>query len=173
MEKSSKPVSQKKSNRLIVIIVAVIVILAGWWMINLLLQNNLNPAANPSPTPVATTSPAPANSTAYKGVGPCADCSGIEMTLVLYRTNPFDGMGTYQMTSVYQGKDVEPFVETGSWTTLRGDATNPDAVVIELYQEGTNDNNQYYLQTSPTTLQALDKQQRVIPPPGGYTLNAE
>jgi copper homeostasis protein (lipoprotein) len=74
----------------------------------------------------------------YKGTLACADCSGINTTLTLYSDE------TYTLSSVYQGKnDNKPFVEHGKWTTLRGDATDPDATVYQLYQQGTKDEQNY------------------------------
>jgi uncharacterized lipoprotein NlpE involved in copper resistance len=47
----------------------------------------------------------------YTGVLPCADCPGIETTLVL------KGNETYRLETRYQGKDDEAsYVEEGSWT---------------------------------------------------------
>ncbi len=49
----------------------------------------------------------------YTGTIPCADCPGIETTLTLNYDN------TFRLTSVYQERDVAPFVEEGhfEWNT--------------------------------------------------------
>ncbi|MEL4427801.1 copper resistance protein NlpE [Shewanella indica] len=46
----------------------------------------------------------------YKGLLPCADCSGIETTLTLKEDN------SYRLQQVYQGKDESIFSETGKFT---------------------------------------------------------
>ncbi len=45
----------------------------------------------------------------YFGIIPCADCPGIEATLTLNNDN------TYQLNLVYQERNVEPFVEQGTF----------------------------------------------------------
>ncbi|BCV60629.1 copper resistance protein NlpE [Shewanella algae] len=86
-------------------------------------QETQSPAAN-SQTATAT---APAEQTAqvpmgdtsqnaldwegsYKGLLPCADCSGIETTLTL------KGDNSYRLQQVYQGKDESIFSESGKFT---------------------------------------------------------
>jgi len=45
----------------------------------------------------------------YFGITPCADCPGIETTLTLNRNF------TYKLSLVYQDRDVNPFIETGTF----------------------------------------------------------
>lgn len=45
----------------------------------------------------------------YEGMLPCADCEGIQITLVLNPDN------TYEEISVYKGNDKTEFVENGIW----------------------------------------------------------
>ena len=68
----------------------------------------------------------------YTGVLPCADCEGIETTLILQKDE------TYKLETRYQGKDQnEPSVTEGKWTLgddriqLRGIEDAPDSYLIE------------------------------------------
>lgn len=68
----------------------------------------------------ATQAPAPevnmlAQKNTFKGTLPCADCSGIENTLVLYRNNK--GLPTrYELTEKYLGgKQALTVIERGDW----------------------------------------------------------
>src|SRR5690606_12535254 len=67
----------------------------------------------------------------YKGVLPCADCSGLQTELTLIHA-PNAGMGTWILKETYTGKDR--VVETkGEWTHLRGIPGNKNATAIDLY----------------------------------------
>ena len=48
--------------------------------------------------------------TQWEGYLPCADCSGIEYQLTLRDNKSYEG------TMIYEGKNVNPFVEDGSWS---------------------------------------------------------
>lgn len=45
----------------------------------------------------------------YSGTIPCADCAGIETTLILFPDN------TYELSSIYLDKNKEYFIEQGSF----------------------------------------------------------
>ncbi len=69
----------------------------------------------------------------YQGVLPCADCAGIEYTLVLNDDQ------TYQLTQVYQGTDqTTPFVSQGKFhwqsngniITLEGETDEPNQYFV-------------------------------------------
>lgn len=62
----------------------------------------------------------------YMGKLPCADCEGIDAVLVIYTDQ------TYKMTNTYIGRDVPPYIEEGTVTTLKGDAADPNATVYQL-----------------------------------------
>lgn len=58
----------------------------------------------------------------YSGVLPCADCPGIETTLVLNSNE------TYRLETKYQGKNTEmPFVIEGNWA-LKDDRVKLDGI---------------------------------------------
>ena len=48
--------------------------------------------------------------TQWEGYLPCADCSGIQYQLTLRNNQSYEG------TMTYEGKNVNPFVEEGSWS---------------------------------------------------------
>lgn len=70
----------------------------------------------------------------FVGLLPAASCPGIEYTLLLYNQQN-SGDGVYKLTQRYleaeNGKDYTA-TSYGRQYTLRGDAVNPDAVVLEL-----------------------------------------
>lgn len=70
----------------------------------------------------------------FAGTLPAASCPGIEYTLLLYNQQN-SGDGVYKLTQRYleaeNGKDYTA-TSYGRQYTLRGDAVNPDAVVMEL-----------------------------------------
>lgn len=77
----------------------------------------------------------------YEGLLPAADCPGIIFKLDL--ANPeFSGNGEYKLSMTYieaeDGKDLT-FHSKGKMFTLRGDATDINATVYQLIEEGVND----------------------------------
>lgn len=84
----------------------------------------------------------------YLGRTPCADCEGIDVKLALKEN------GKYKMTNTYLGKDAEPIVDKGTWTTKKGDSANPDAEVYILTPESGQVMN-FVLEG--TTLKQLDE----------------
>lgn len=91
----------------------------------------------------------------YKGVLPCADCSGRNTTLVLKTSSSSPSQGTYEMTTIYEGQDVEPLIEKGEWITQRGDAVDPNATVIVLNPKSATDAQRFVVDKS-NNLQQLD-----------------
>lgn len=70
----------------------------------------------------------------FEGTLPAASCPGIEYTLWLYNQK-HSGDGVYKLIQTYiqaeDGKDVT-FISFGKQYTLKGDATDSDAVVYQL-----------------------------------------
>ena len=90
------------------------------------------PAAKPPPpAPAARAAPAEPMSWSFAGDLPCADCPGLRTELTLTRKAAGWAEGTYKLVETYIDRGA-PFTTTGDWTTLRGDATDPDATVYEL-----------------------------------------
>ncbi len=126
-------------------------------------------ASNITPTPTQVVTAAPTNSNTqqvvYKGVSPCADCSGINTTLTLNYDGSNNTSGTYTMVMVYQGKSVQPVTETGTWSGGSND-------IITLTPSGANSQPQYFKQTNAYTLEGLDGDQQPLPASVSYTLSA-
>lgn len=124
---------------------------------------NTNRGTNQTEQVTAETTPAtPQVLGVYEGRLPCADCEGIDTVLTLYVDN------TYEMSSTYIGKEVQPFIEKGQWATVKGDATNPEATVYQLDSTGATVQN--YLLVDDNTLQQLDSEKQPINSPFDLTL---
>lgn len=102
----------------------------------------------------------------FAGMLPCADCSGIHLELTL-RSNP----ATYSLKQTYEGAPHgnTTYVETGTWSTLRGSAQDPRAIIYELHPQGSN-SRQFYLRVNKNTLRLLDGHKQEIPPQLPHTL---
>lgn len=94
----------------------------------------------PPPPAMVDRAVAPVTTTAvYEGLTPCADCPGIIQRLTLTSSEEGSAEGTFELSLTYLERNVEPFIETGVWTTERGTPTDPDAVVVALYREGADE----------------------------------
>ena len=110
----------------------------------------------------------------FFGVLPCADCSGINTTLLLYAKSMTELVATrYQLQMVYRGtrSGDKTRQETGEWTVLRGTRTDPDAVVYQLNPEMPAELSNYLLQGDSLT--PLDRMQRPIVAPVNLSLRRE
>jgi inhibitor of cysteine peptidase len=97
----------------------------------------------------------------YRGLLPCADCSGIETDLWLYAKDPKELVDTgYKMTMVYQGKGTS-FEETGTWSVSHGTPDNKDAIVYQL--KAANGSVQQFLHAGARKLIMLDAEGRRLP----------
>lgn len=111
----------------------------------------------------------PALSRTFSGVLPCASCEGIDTQLTLTQTGPFVAEGTYKLKEVYVGEKDGLIESTGLWTTLRGSATDENAVVFQLNPNKPAD-ARYYLKVSETEIKLLDKDIHEINSPLNYSL---
>jgi len=105
----------------------------------------------------------------FEGALPCADCPGVRTRLTLTQENRDTAEGTYRLEETYLGRDAVPRVTTGDWTTLRGDAVDPDAVVYELNPDETA-RSRAFLKVGERAIRQLDRDLREIPAKTGYTL---
>lgn len=108
------------------------------------------------------------HSVRYSGIMFCADCSGIKTSLVLEK----DAQGaptSYAMTEVYVGRTVPPRKTSGTWTILRGDATDKDATVYQLHPDGSAGVTSF-LKTNEDELQMLDGNLGELPASLPHTL---
>ncbi|WP_251977419.1 copper resistance protein NlpE N-terminal domain-containing protein [Salinicola avicenniae] len=89
----------------------------------------------------------------YKGVLPCADCSGINIDLEM--VNMDDTGGAYVLRSVYQGRSDEVMVTRGNFL-IREDA-GPQQLPIVYDLKGAGGNTIYYLRPMDNgNLEVLD-----------------
>jgi|GEM_PF-5333793 len=93
----------------------------------------------------------------FQGVTPCADCPGIDTRLTLVQTDANNAEGTYELSLTYLESDVDPYVQTGIWTTERGTPTDADATVYALDPD-MPDQTTRYLRTSAITIRQLDRE---------------
>ncbi len=117
--------------------------------------------------PSASRTPAsPMAGETYKGVWPCADCPGIQVELTL-NNSPAESFGTFQMSSVYQERNVKALLEKGEWRILKGTAERP--LIYQLTFD-PNGRTQFFKRINPTQLRLLDQNQNPLPASMPYTL---
>ena len=123
--------------------------------------------------------------TTFEGVLPCADCSGLRVTLTLSAPSIGNaGAGTFTLKETYIGRNVTND-SMGRWEMTTGSAKDPNATVYRLTFENAG-SEQYWLKVSDNELRALDRERReiaspkpqvlkrispppaVTPPPGAY-----
>lgn len=101
----------------------------------------------------------------YKGMLPCADCSGLETTLRLYAKSRFDTTYAYFVrTQTYVGAphgDMT-FSDRGEWGVERGDATDVDATVYRLNPENAERSESLLVQEGGAALLQLDREGKRI-----------
>lgn len=97
----------------------------------------------------------------FIGVVACADCPGIATELTLIRRGEFVAEGTYQLKETFLDHGA-PVVATGEWTTLRGDATDENAVVYELDPDKPQ-GARHFLKVGERELRVLDGDLRERP----------
>jgi hypothetical protein len=98
----------------------------------------------------------------FAGTLPCADCPGVAAELTLVRKGAGRAEGRYRMSLAYLERPVPPLVETGEWTTLRGDAADPDAIVYQLDPDKP-ERARYFVRRGEAGVQALDRELKPWP----------
>ncbi len=98
----------------------------------------------------------------YAGDLPCADCPGIRTELTLTRKAKGWAEGTYRLTETYLERGG-PNVTTGDWTTLRGDAADPDATVYQLDPDHPVRSRNFLRVGDDLELKVLDKDMKALP----------
>lgn len=110
----------------------------------------------------------------FFGVLPCADCSSINETLLLYaKGSPELVASRYQLQMDYLGArgGNKTMQESGEWTILRGTRDDPDAIVYQLNPEKPAEISNYLLKGD--TLMPMDRMQRLIVAPMNLSLRRE
>jgi uncharacterized lipoprotein NlpE involved in copper resistance len=144
------------NKRIVAIVVVVLVLAIGY----LVLARQTNPTQQSNTNDSPTVADDGKDRAIYEGNIPCADCEGIQVRLNL-KDN-----GKYKMTSVYLGKNVQPLIEKGTWTTETGDATDPNATVYILT---SSENVTTYFLDSGNELKQLDENKKLVTNP--YAMN--
>lgn len=108
----------------------------------------------------------------FKGTLPCPDCAGIDTDLILVQKDEATAEGTYTLIESYTGKNGDPVVSEGNWTTLRGSAANPDDTVYELNPDGVTAPQRDFLKLDDYTIRALGPGQTELNTSGNATLRA-
>lgn len=100
-----------------------------------------------------------ATRTTYVGTFPCADCSGIQIKLIVYTNH------SYELEQTYIGRGA-PYIETGTW---QQEAKND----IPLYILTSGKTTTYYAVVNDHTLQMLDTHANAIVSPFNTFLTKE
>jgi hypothetical protein len=108
--------------------------------------------------------------TSYTGILPCADCSGIKMNLTLYRNNPSNTAGAYNLQETYIGTKTQPYDTRGKWKIIKGDKKDRNALVFFLTADN-NSQTQYFLEVNEEKIKLLNKQLTEIESSSNYTLS--
>jgi predicted secreted protein len=102
----------------------------------------------------------------FTGKSPCADCSGINQTLLLYTPGPNNFVDAYYVQSMtYLGarNGDTSNVSAGKWFVEKGTATDPNGTVYALSLESSNRTQNY--QVKGNTLIPLGPDLSEIQPP--------
>lgn len=108
----------------------------------------------------------------YKGMLPCADCSGLDTELRLYAKGKFDTTDTFFLrtrTYLATRDGNRTYTDRGEWFVLKGDAVNPDATVYQFIVDKPEQSE--YLLLQGNTLKPLDNQLKPIELPADSRIN--
>lgn len=94
----------------------------------------------------------------YGGILPCADCPGIDTSIV------FTPEGGYTLSEIYQDRDSGSLVVKGTWTVRE------DGKTLLLDPEDKAGQDRWYEVVSPSELRALDKDGKAIDSKLDYSL---
>lgn len=111
-----------------------------------------------SPSSAAPGFDAKAFAGSYAGILPCADCPGIDTTIV------FVPEGGYTLSEIYQDGDGSSFVTKGTW------AVKEDGKTVQLDPEDKEERDRWYEVVSATELRALDSEGKPIEGKLDYSL---
>jgi copper homeostasis protein (lipoprotein) len=131
----------------------------------LLMLGGCKPAPEPAAKAPPAAAPAPSEPLlvgVFAGDLPCADCPGMATRLTLVRKDGGWAEGRYLLVQTYRERDVAPLVRAGDWTTLRGDAEDPDAVVYQLDPDKDN-GGELFRKDGEQALRALTPAMRPFP----------
>ena len=106
----------------------------------------------------------------FAGVLPCADCSGILTELRLYTEQPSGQPARYELTETYLGgRDGGSFSTTNRWALLRGTASDPNAIVVQL-DLGRIDARKNFVRVGEDELRLIERNLKEISPTIAHSL---
>jgi hypothetical protein len=97
----------------------------------------------------------------YQGLVPCADCIGIRMELQL--ENVGAAKRSYYLKQTYMDKEKEErtLESRGSWSVVKGNSQDPNAVILQLLPSGEYA-PLYFVKTSESEIRLLDRDQNEV-----------
>ncbi|KQO20700.1 hypothetical protein ASF10_16645 [Flavobacterium sp. Leaf82] len=101
----------------------------------------------------------------YEGLLPCADCEGIETVLKIYQGDGTIESHTFELTTVYKGKQPEKkFIVEGSYNLERGLEKDQDGTIYVLNYDKPEANQIFYgySSTNPDHLFLLNNKRQKI-----------
>lgn len=161
MPAKKEAVKSSKNRRIVILII----ILLGLFIAFLGLKAYKRPAPPMQPS-FSSPSPIEARNLTgfYKGTLPCADCPGIDETLLIAGTKP--DSGTFILEDVYQEKAVEPFQSQGNWQLINDN-------IIKIMPSSKNSNPSYFEIQLNGDLLMLDSNMQKIDSPFNQTLSKQ
>lgn len=114
------------------------------------------------PTPPPPPAPQPLLVGVFVGDLPCGDCPGMATSLTMVRKGSDWAEGRYLLRQTYRERDVPALVTVGEWTTLRGDANDPDASVYQLDPDKP-EHAQYFRKEGEDRIRMLDQESKPLP----------
>lgn len=132
-------------------------------IISLYIFKALNPSPVKAPLP-SPSSAAPILNGIYKGKLPCADCPGIEETLILAGTEA--ASGTYVLEDLYKEKSVKPFLTNGTWEKINSN-------ILKIIPQDQKSPPSYFQIMDNNTLEMLDSNMQKIDSPFNQTLTKQ
>lgn len=161
MSAKKEPSKSSKNRRIIILLM----IAVGLFIAFIGLKAYKRPGPPPAP---AFSQPSPIESRnltgVYKGTLPCADCPGIDETLIIAGTKP--DTGTFILEDIYQEKSVEPFQSQGSWELVSDN-------IIKIIPTGKNSSASYFEIQLNGDLLMLDSNMQKIDSPFNQTLTKQ
>lgn len=104
----------------------------------------------------------------YTGSLPCADCSALKMSLLLYKNGRFKEISTYENAP----GGNKTFNSGGKWNMqLHQVNGKKDTLLVLHYQKSGN--VRYYLKSSPSKIQMLDQNKQIIHSPFNQSLTLD
>lgn len=105
----------------------------------------------------------------YSGLLPCADCSGIQTDISLWRDTTEADYGTFTEKEVYIDRNDDPVITNGQWSLLHGNSTDPDAIIFQLNPEESSE-SMYFLKVDDKNIKQLDVDKEEINSQMNYIL---